>query len=157
MSRVRFGVLAAAFLLLLNSSITFAQSDLSTITGVIKDASGSTVPGAKVSVRNEATGIERQTTSSESGTFSITNLPSGLYTVIVEKQGGFKKFETTGNKLDASVPLAVDVKLEVGATTETVQVQSDASGVETVNATLSQVVNATQIRSAPLNRWATRR
>ena len=141
----------AAFLLLLVSLNTFAQSDLSTITGVIKDASGSTVPGAKVSVRNEATGVERQTTSSESGTFSITNLPSGPYTVIVEKQGGFKKFETTGNKLDASVPLAVDVKLEVGAVTETVTVTANAQHIQTETATVGALVEEMQVKNMMLN------
>src|SRR3984893_638647 len=151
MSRVRFGVLAAGFLLLFTSLITFAQSDLSTITGVIKDASGSTVPGAKVSVRNEATGVERQTTSSESGTFSITNLPSGLYTVTVEKQGGFKKFETTGNKLDANVPLAVDVKLEVGAVTETVTVSASAQHIQTETATVGALVEEMQVKNMMLN------
>jgi hypothetical protein len=151
MSRVRLGVLAAGLLLLCTSLITFAQSDLSTITGVIKDASGSTVPGAKVSVRNEATGVERQTTSSESGTFSVTNLPSGLYTVTVEKQGGFKKFETTGNKLDANVPLAVDVKLEVGAVTETVTVSASAQHIQTETATVGALVEEMQVKNMILN------
>src|SRR5260370_1070533 len=95
-------------LLLLFCGSLAAQSDLSTITGAIKDASGSAVPGAKVVVRNEATGVERQAVTTDSGIFIVTNLPSGLYTVTAEAQG-FKKFKTTGNKLDANVPLAADV------------------------------------------------
>src|SRR5256714_9042164 len=108
----------ATLLAVLACFTLFAQSDLSTITGVIKDPSGSAVPGARVNVRNEATGVERQTVSADSGTFTVTNLPSGFYTVTVEGQG-FKKFQTSRNKLDASVPLAVDASLEVGGITET--------------------------------------
>src|SRR5690242_113365 len=111
--------LIAAVCLLLLSTIAFAQSDLSTITGTIKDPSGSSVPNAKLTVHNEATGVERTTTSSESGTFSVTNLPSGMYTVTVEAQG-FKKYSSSGNKLDASLPLAVDVTMDVGTITESV-------------------------------------
>src|SRR5215467_8660175 len=96
-------VLATALLLLV-PFFTIAQSDLSTITGTIKDPSGSAVPNAKLVVRNEATGVERKTTSSESGSFSVTNLPSGMYTVTVEASG-FKKYTSNGNKLDASLPL----------------------------------------------------
>ena len=107
---MRKGFSAATLLAALVCFSLFAQSDLSTITGVIKDPSGSAVPGAKVNVHNEATGVERQTVSADSGTFTVTNLPSGFYTVTVEGQG-FKKFQTSKNKLDASVPLAVDVSL----------------------------------------------
>src|SRR5213594_3317335 len=110
------GFAALSLLTALSCFPLFAQSDLSTITGLVKDPSGSAVPGARVNVRNEATGVERQTVSAESGTFSVTNLPSGFYTVTVEGQG-FKKFQTSKNKLDASVPLAVDVSLEVGGGT----------------------------------------
>jgi Carboxypeptidase regulatory-like domain len=93
--------IAAASWLLLFPFLTIAQSDLSTITGTIKDPSGSAVPNAKLIARNEATGVERKTTSSESGSFSVTNLPSGRYTVTVEA-AGFKKYTSSGNKLDAN-------------------------------------------------------
>src|SRR5690242_6774622 len=111
--------LSAIASLLISAVLIFAQSDLSTITGTIKDPSGSAVPNAKLLVRNEATGAERTTSSSEAGTFSVTNLPSGMYTVTVEAQG-FKKYSSSGNKLDANLPLAVDVTLDVGTITESV-------------------------------------
>src|SRR5437879_6428952 len=98
MRQVCAKVLAAVSLLLF-PFLTIAQSDLSTITGTIKDPSGSTVPNAKLTISNEATGVERRTKSSESGSFSVTNLPSGMYTVSVEA-AGFKKYASNGNKLD---------------------------------------------------------
>src|SRR5260370_36050940 len=95
--------LLVAASLLLFPFLTIAQSDLSTITGTIKDPSGSAVPNAKLIVRNEATGVERTTKSSDSGSFSVTNLPSGMYTVTVEA-AGFKEYASNGHKLDHSLP-----------------------------------------------------
>ena len=54
----------------------FAQSDLGSISGFVKDASGATVPNANVTVKNEATGTERRVTSNESGYYAVTNIPS---------------------------------------------------------------------------------
>jgi hypothetical protein len=140
--RISAATLLAAFACI----AAFAQSDLSTITGVVKDPSGSAVPGAKINVLNEATGVGRQTISAESGTFSVTNLPSGFYSVTVEGQG-FKKFQTTRNKLDASVPLAVDVSLEVGGVTETVNVVADSARIQTETATVGALVDEAQIKN----------
>jgi len=95
----RMGVVV--FLLSLGvSGILFAQSDLGKISGFIKDPSGATIANAKVTVRNN-TGVERQTTTNESGYYVITNVPPGLYTMVAEATG-FQKYETTGNKLDPS-------------------------------------------------------
>ena len=149
MRHLRAKLLAAACLLLVSIS-AFAQSDLSTITGIIKDPSGSAVPNAKLVVHNEASGVERTTASSESGTFSVTNLPSGMYTVTVTAQG-FKTFTSAGNKLDANVPLAVDVTLEVGAVAETVTVSAVASRIQSETATVGALVEEAQVKNTILN------
>src|SRR5215831_15210303 len=86
----------------------WSQSDLSTITGVVKDASGGAVPNAKVSVTNEKTGISRDTTANEGGVYTVSNIPAGSYTVTVTANG-FKKYTRTGNQLDANVPRGVDI------------------------------------------------
>jgi carboxypeptidase family protein len=145
----RFSISSAAFALLF-SILSFAQSDLSTITGVIKDPSGSSVPNAKVTVRNEATGVERSTTSADSGTFSITNLPSGLYTLSVEAPG-FKKYQKTRNKLDPSVPLAVDATLDVGAVSDTVSVVAETQRIQSESATVGALVEEAQVKNMMLN------
>lgn len=136
--------------LVLSASLAFAQSDLSTITGVVKDPSDAAVVGARVLVRNEATAAERETTSSENGSFTVPSLPSGLYTVVVQSQG-FKKYQTTGNKLDASVPLAVDVKLEVGANTDTVNVTANSARIQTESAVVGALVEEAQLKNLMLN------
>src|SRR5215470_6128382 len=85
----------------------FAQSDLGTINGFVKDPTGAFVPGATVVVKNEATGAERRVSTNEAGVFAVTNIPSGFYTVEVEAKG-FKRFDSQHNKLDSSSTLSVD-------------------------------------------------
>ena len=89
-----------------------AQSDLGTITGFVKDPTGATIPNATVSVRNEATGSERKATTNEAGSFTVTNIPAGFYTIDVEA-AGFKKFQSAHNKLDPSATLSLDAPLTV--------------------------------------------
>src|SRR5580692_7137934 len=88
------------------SGVLFAQSDLGRISGFIKDPSGATVANAKVTVRNN-TGVERQTTTNDSGYYVVTNVPPGLYTMVAEATG-FQKYESTNNKLDPSADLVID-------------------------------------------------
>src|SRR3954465_15050660 len=91
--------LGLALVLLLCTSLAFAQSDLGSISGFVKDPSGAVVPKARVSVRNEATGTERVTNTNDSGFYTVTNIPPGMYSVGAEA-AGFKKYETKNNKLD---------------------------------------------------------
>src|SRR5207302_9429208 len=99
----------------LSLTLAFAQSDLGRISGFVKDPSGATVPNAKVSVQNNS-GVDREATTNESGYYTITNVPPGSYKMSVEASG-FKRYESTNNKLDPSAALTVDATLEVGVTT----------------------------------------
>src|SRR6516162_10274340 len=100
MNRVRsLRTVALALLFLLATSLAFAQSDLGSISGFVKDPSGAVVPKAQVTVKNEASGTERQTNTNDSGFYTITNIPPGMYSVTAEASG-FKKYEAKGNKLD---------------------------------------------------------
>src|SRR5450755_1274099 len=80
-------------LLALAASILLAQSDLGTISGFIKDPTGATIPNVTVTVRN-GSGLDRQVTTNESGFYTVTNIPPGLYSLSVAAPG-FKKFEIT--------------------------------------------------------------
>ena len=138
-----------ALLLMLASSLLIAQSDLGSINGFVKDPSGSTVPGAKVTARNQS-GLERQTTTNESGYYTITNIPSGMYSISVEASG-FKKFESVNNKLDPSAVLSLDATLTIGAATETVEVTASAANLQTESASVQKLVGRAQIDSLELN------
>ena len=131
------------------SVMLFAQSDLGTISGFIKDPSGGVIPNAKVTIQNK-TGVERQATTNESGFYAITNLPPGFYTMTAEASG-FEKYESTGNKLDPSATLSVDATLAVGATTQTVEVTASAASLQTESASVQKLVTRQQIDALELN------
>ena len=138
-----------AFIIALSATTAFAQSDLGRISGFIKDPTGATIPNAKVSVQNKS-GLQRSTTTNESGYYTITNVPPGLYTVIAEATG-FQKFQSTDNKLDPASNLVVDAALAVGAATQTVEVSGSAVQLQTESASVQKVVTREQIDALELN------
>jgi len=127
-----------------------AQNASGSIIGVVTDPSGSVVPKAKITVTNVATNVSNDSTAGEDGTYQVLLLPIGSYRVSAEAPG-FRRTVTNAQALEINQSLKIDIKLEVGSTTETVQVEAAAIGVETVNATVANTVNANEIVSAPLN------
>ena len=127
-----------------------AQEASGRIIGVVSDPSGAVIPKAKVTVTEVDTNISNETTTGSDGSYQVLLLPVGSYRVTAEAQG-FRKSVTSPQKLDINQSLKIDVKLEVGTTNETVQVEANASGVETVVATLGSVVSGSQIAEAPLD------
>jgi hypothetical protein len=127
-----------------------AQSDNSYVTGIVRDQSAAVVANATVTVKNEGTGFSRVVRTNESGLYIATNLPPGYYTVTVEA-AGFKKYETTRNKMDAGVPLSVNVDLSVGAVTETINVEASVAVLQTETATVGKTVERAQIENLSLN------
>src|SRR5947208_9963723 len=134
----------------LSAPESWGQSDLGKISGFVKDPSGATVPNAKITVRSNNGGVERQATTNESGYYVITNVPPGLYTMTAEAQG-FQKFESTNNKLDPSADLVIDAALVVGAATQTVEVTGSAVQLQTESASVQKLVTREQIDSLELN------
>jgi hypothetical protein len=127
-----------------------AQSDLTSVTGTIHDPSGASVPNATVTMKNDATGSERKATTDSSGVYSITSIPAGSYTMIVEASG-FQKLEQTGNSFQAGLAATRDATLTVGSETQTVSVTSDLPPVQADSATLGRNVETRQIRDLQLN------
>jgi len=103
----RIALLLCLGALLIIAGVSFAQSDLGSIVGFVKDPSAATVPRAVVTVKNEATGAERRTATNDAGYYVVTNVPPGFYSVSVEAPG-FKNFEVTHNKLDPNATATVD-------------------------------------------------
>jgi hypothetical protein len=118
--------LSCLALLFLSVPAVFGQSDNGSIVGFAKDPSGAVVPKAKVTLKNESTGVIQRETSNDAGYYVFNSIPSGLYTVDVEASG-FKKFDSVHNKLDANSTLQLDATLTVGATSETVEVVASAT------------------------------
>ncbi len=137
-------------LMLLCALGLLGQSDNSSISGVVKDPSGGVVGNAKITLRNEDTSFERQTTTNDSGFYTVTNIGPGYYTVTVEA-AGFKKSSRTRNKLDAGLPLAVNLELAVGQVTEVVNVEANIAQLNTESAAVGKTVDQQQIQNLALN------
>jgi hypothetical protein len=146
----KYWLAAALSLLVPLAAPLSAQSDTSQIIGNVRDSSGSSAPNAKVTATNEGTGIERQASSNAEGYFILTNLPPGYYTVTVELTG-FKRFVKRSNKLDAAIPLSMDISLDVGAVSESVEVVASAATVQADSATVGKSIEASQIANMALN------
>ena len=134
-----------------------AQTTTGSIVGAVTDPSGAAVTGANVTVTNEGTGIVAlRLTTDPSGNYVATALPPGRYSISVEAPG-FKKSVSPGINLSVQDRIAVNVLLEVGQVTETVQVTGAAQQLQTDSSYLGQVVESQRIVDLPLNgRYFTR-
>src|SRR5579864_31722 len=108
----------------------WAQTDFGTIVGFVKDPSGGFIPKATVTLRNEATGVQQQVSTNDSGYYIAPNLPPGRYSISIAASG-FKNFESSANKLDPDSTLSVDATLTVGQPSEKVEVVASASPLQT--------------------------
>jgi hypothetical protein len=127
-----------------------AQTTNGTITGTVTDPSGAAVGGVQVQVANQNTGAQRTATTQDNGTYVIPQLPPGLYTITVEKQG-FAKETQSSVQLLVNQSATLDFKLSVAAVSETVEVTGASPQLNTTNSTLADVVQHQQIVDLPLN------
>ena len=148
MKLATIALLATVLLLLLTYSP--AQDATGRIIGTISDTTGAVIPEVQVTVIDVATQVSRKTTTNQDGYYQLLALPIGIYKVSAEHDG-FRTFVSDENKLQINQALRIDVKLEVGAVAQTVEVGSQAAPVETVNATLGQSVTGRTLTNMPLN------
>jgi hypothetical protein len=143
-------LLTVSLLCLLPLSEAFAQDTTGRIVGKITDVQGAVVPGAKVVVKNVATGITSQVMTDKDGLYQVQNLPIGSYKVTAEKTG-FRTTVTAAYQLLINQNLRIDISMQVGTVNETVEIRGDATVVETVNSTLGDSVTSRPIVNLPLN------
>jgi hypothetical protein len=117
--------------------------------GTVKDQSGASVSGATITLTNQATNVSRTTKTDEDGIYLFPLVEEGVYSVTVE-HGGFKKVIRTDLTLELNQNGRVDVTLEVGSTSETVQVTAELPQVDTSGAVLGKVENTKRIEDLPL-------
>ena len=125
-----------------------AQTTTSSIVGTVTDPSGAVVPSVTITVLNTATGIRSQTTTDSVGNYTVGQLPPGDYEVSGEI-AGFKKFIRSNVTLELTRQLRIDMQLETGATTETVNVQALTPLVETETGQLSSTLSTRQLTALP--------
>src|SRR5512134_446892 len=125
-----------------------AQFDSANISGVVQDTTGAILPGVDVTLTNVGTKIARQAVTNEAGLYTFPNVPVGEYQVTA-MLSGFKPITKSGVQVNAGLNIRVDVALEVGALSETIQVQAATTLVDT--SAIGRTVRAEQINDTPLS------
>ncbi len=127
-----------------------AQVPTAVMTGIVKDSTGAVVPGVKVIATNTGTNLTRQATTDDSGTYRIAALNPGPYRLDAEATG-FKKSTVNGIILEVGQQARVDVDLQVGEVSQTLEVTGRAALVNTESNLIGGVINQSRVVSLPLN------
>lgn len=141
--------LYAVLALLLSVNLTLGQETTGSITGEVKDPSGSVVPGAQIQATNLDTGAEFSVTSDEAGLYNLPLLRAGRYRMTVEA-AGFQRQQRDGIVVNTTERLRLDVTLNVGQVTDTVNVTAETPLLQSERVTIGQVVEQRTIQSIPL-------
>jgi hypothetical protein len=138
-------------LVLLSACAVFGQAvAIGSVSGSVTDQSGSFVPGATVRMIDTERGTVHNGNTNTEGRYTFNNLPVGSYRLEVQATG-FKNYAQTGITLQVAENITQNVALQVGALTETVEVQAGASMVETRDSSIAAVIQHQQIVDLPLN------
>jgi hypothetical protein len=131
-------------------AVVQAQGITGSITGTISDQSGAVIAGATVTVQQEETNNIRTTVTSDAGTYTVTQLAPGHYTVKTEK-AGFKSVQQKGITLVIDQVAVVDAHLTVGSQEESVEVSGITQVIQTEDSSVGQVIDSQAIKNTPLN------
>src|SRR5438128_7974812 len=120
------------------------------ITGTVKDQTGAVLPGVEVTATQTETGVARTVVTNETGSYLLSNLPIGPYKLEATLPG-FRTYAQTGIVLQVNSSPVVNPVLEVGQVSEQVEVQANATLVETRSVGVGQVIENARILDLPLN------
>ena len=132
------------------TGISFAQVDTGAIVGTIRDTSQAVIPGVKVTLTNEATGVTQTATSSSTGEYIFAPVKIGTYSVVAEFQG-FQRVEHPHVTVNVQQRVLLDFVLPPGEMTQTVSVTGEAPLLQSEDAAVGQVIGARAINNLPLN------
>jgi Carboxypeptidase regulatory-like domain/TonB-dependent Receptor Plug Domain len=127
-----------------------AQVAGGTVSGTIVDSSGGVIPNAQISIKNVSTGVSRAVATNSDGFYTAPNLLPGTYEVRFAAQG-FKTEVRSGIAFTVGTTQVLNLTMQVGTTTETIQVSTEAPAVELATSDISAVVSANTVRELPLN------
>ena len=127
----------------------FAQTNTGVIRGIVSDPTGSVIAGASVTAVNTATGVKYSASASDAGLYSIPGVPAGGYTVTVEHPG-FRRYVRTGVTVTTGETVALEVKLELGNVSQSVNVTGEAPQVEASTSGIDQLIDSKSVTDLPL-------
>ena len=128
----------------------YAQTITALLEGQVRDATGATVPVAQVRIVNTATNVETSVKTGQDGRFIAPSLPPGPYELTITA-AGFKKAQRGGLVLEVNQAARLEITLEIGAVSETIDVTAQAPVLESTNASVGQVIDNRHIINLPLN------
>ena len=140
----------AIAVILVNSPLPAQDANQGTITGFVYDQSQAVVAGAAITVTSQATGQARAAATSPGGVFSVVALEPGTYNIRASAVG-FKAAEVRDVLLNVGASVRVNFNLEVGAVTETINVEGVAALLKTETGEVSNIVTGTQVTEIPIN------
>ncbi len=132
------------------AAVLSAQVERGTIAGTVRDPSGAIVPDVEIAVKNVATDVEFKTTTNQAGEYVAPNLIPGEYAVTASKQG-FATLTRSGLVLHVYDRLAVDITLQVGAVTQSIEVTGAAPLLKTQTTSVVTLVSRRDVSELPLN------
>ena len=138
MKRMTFSTMVLMLVLTLDCSELWAQATAQ-ISGRVQDTTGAVLPGVEVTATQTGTGIARTAVTNETGSYVLPNLPIGPYRLQAALPG-FRTYVQSGIALEVNSSPVLNIVLEVGQVTETIEVQANAALVETRNSGIGEVV-----------------
>ncbi|MBL8233436.1 MAG: TonB-dependent receptor [Bryobacterales bacterium] len=148
MLRVDSTAFRALVVAAIGAALGFSQSFTASVRGTVTDGSGGVVPNATVIVTEAARNVQHKATSDTSGRYFVTALPPGTYTLTVES-AGFRRYAQSEFPLTVQQQATIDVQLQVGEVSSTVQVAGEAPLLNTTISSLGQTVENKYILSLP--------
>jgi carboxypeptidase family protein len=148
-SMVKRNIPVLSLTLLFAFTCAWGQTGTTSVRGTVTDKTGAAIVNAKVTLVNTSQGLKRETMTSGTGEYEIVALPPGTYVLSVELTG-FRKFEQKNLQLQVNLPDTQNVTLEVGATTETIEVSATAAALNTTDASLGNAFSENQMKELPL-------
>jgi hypothetical protein len=146
---VRRFALFVATLSLFCIGIAQAQSGTTSVRGTVTDKSGGAIAGAKVTIKDVSLSIERTAITGNTGQYEFIALPPGTYELFVENQN-FQRYVQSNLQLLVNSPATQDVVLQVGSSTQTVEVSTEVERLNTTDASLGVAFNERQVKGLPL-------
>jgi len=140
--------LNSRFAILLMLGVLPLAAQNSSLNGVVTDAHGAVVPGASIKIQNDATSAQRASTSNAQGEYEVVQVPPGTYKVTAEKAGF--RIQTYDVVLQTNTPATLNIALEVGSVSQTVEVSASVEVVNTENASTGNPFTETQVKELPL-------
>ena len=132
----------------LTASLAVSQGTTS-LRGVVTDSGGAIVPGSAVTLVSSSTNNSRSTLTDDAGVYQFLQTTPGKYEIKVEKPG-FRTMTKSAITLQVSTPATLDIMLEVGSVSETINVEAEVTAINTVDATIGNPFNEAQVRNLPL-------